>query len=92
MLEQSTTQAKVKTRTTIIKGSRVTLNQQGRTRVPLDHQHQEAEEDEASEEDTTPNQDVIPYFQKKKLKFIFSFVLFLGLVLLGFGFLGGKHQ
>jgi hypothetical protein len=57
MLEQSTTQAKAKTRTTITKGSRVTPNQQGRTRVPLDHRPQEAKEDEASEEDTTPNQE-----------------------------------
>jgi hypothetical protein len=37
MLEQSTTQAKLKTRTTIIKGSRVTLNQQGHTRIPSNH-------------------------------------------------------
>jgi hypothetical protein len=57
MLEQSTTQAKAKTRTTITKGSRVTPNQQGRTRIPLDHRPQEAKEDEASEEDTTPNQE-----------------------------------
>jgi hypothetical protein len=47
----------VKTRRTIIKGSRVTLNQQGRTRVLSDHQPQAVEEDEASGEDTTPNQE-----------------------------------
>lgn len=38
MLEQSTTHAKVKTRKAIIKGSRVTHNQQGHTRIPSDHQ------------------------------------------------------
>jgi hypothetical protein len=37
MLEQYITQAKLKTRTTIIKGSRVTLNQQGHTRIPSNH-------------------------------------------------------
>jgi hypothetical protein len=57
MLEQSTTQAKVKTRTTIIKGSRATPSQQGHNRIPSDHQPQEAEEDEALEEDTTPSQE-----------------------------------
>jgi hypothetical protein len=43
----------VKTRTTILKGSRATPNQQGYTRVPSDRQSQEVEEEEASEEDTT---------------------------------------
>jgi hypothetical protein len=47
----------VKTRTTIIKDNRVTPNQQGQTRIPLDHQPQEAEEDEASKEDTTLSQE-----------------------------------
>jgi hypothetical protein len=36
ILEQSTTQAKVKTKTTILKGKRVTPNQQGHDRVSLD--------------------------------------------------------
>jgi hypothetical protein len=57
MLEQYITQAKLKTRTTIIKGSRVTSNQQGHTRVPSDHQSQEAEEGKALEEDTTLSQE-----------------------------------
>jgi hypothetical protein len=51
MLEQSTTQAKVKTKTTILKGKRVTPNQQGHNIVSLDRQPQE--EEEASEGDIT---------------------------------------
>jgi hypothetical protein len=55
--EQSTTQAKVKTRTAILKGSRATPNQQGHTRVLSDPQPQEAEEEEAMEGDTTLSQE-----------------------------------
>jgi hypothetical protein len=56
MSKQYTTQVKVKTKIVITKGNKVTPNQQGCIRVPLDHQPQEAEEDEASKEDTTPIQ------------------------------------
>jgi hypothetical protein len=41
MSEQFTTQTKVKTKTTIPKGNRITPNQQGLSRVPSDHQLQE---------------------------------------------------
>jgi hypothetical protein len=47
----------VKTRTTILKGSRATLNQQGHTRVPSYCEPQDAEEEEASKEDTTLSQE-----------------------------------
>jgi hypothetical protein len=43
MLEQFTTQAKVKTKIAILKGNRVTPNQQGLSKVPSDHQPQEEE-------------------------------------------------
>jgi hypothetical protein len=46
MSEQFTTQAKVKTKTTIPKGKKITLNQQGLSRVPSDRQLQEVEGEE----------------------------------------------
>jgi hypothetical protein len=68
MLEQSTTQVKVKTRTIIIKGSRATPNQQGHIRIPSDHKPQEAEEDEASEEDTTLSQEDYSVYSVKRIR------------------------
>jgi hypothetical protein len=66
--EQSTTQAKVKTRTDILKGSRTTLNQQRYTRVLLDHQSQEAEEEEASEGDTTLSQEGYSSYSMERIR------------------------
>jgi type II secretory pathway component PulC len=55
MSGQSTTEDKVKTKTTILKGNTVTPNQQGHNRTPSDHRFQE--EEEALEADTTPSQE-----------------------------------
>jgi hypothetical protein len=57
MLEQYTILAKVRTGTTITKGTSTVLSQQGHNRAPSDHQPQEAEGDEASKEDSTLNQE-----------------------------------
>jgi hypothetical protein len=47
----------VRTGATITKGTSTVLSQQGHNRAPLDQQPQEAEGDEASEEDSTLNQE-----------------------------------
>jgi hypothetical protein len=57
MSEQFTTPVKEKTKAIIIKGNNAAPSQQGRNRTPSDRQPQEVEEDEASEGDTTPNQE-----------------------------------
>jgi hypothetical protein len=57
MSEQSTTPVKLKTKTITIRGSSATPSQQGYNRVPSDRQHQEVEEDKASEGDIAPNQE-----------------------------------
>jgi hypothetical protein len=57
MSEQSTIRLKPKIKTITIKGSSVAPSQQGLNGVPSDRQHQEVEEDEAEEGDTTPNQE-----------------------------------
>jgi hypothetical protein len=57
MLEQFTTSVKAKTKAITTKGNNVAPSQQGRNRTPSNRQPQEAEEDEASEGDTTPNQE-----------------------------------
>jgi hypothetical protein len=52
-----TIQVKTKTKTVVPKGSKITLNQQEFSKVPLEHQLQEVEEEEgALEGDSTPNQ------------------------------------
>jgi hypothetical protein len=57
MSEQYTIPVKVRTGATITKGTNTVLSQQGHNRAPLDHRPQEAEGDEASEEDSTLNQE-----------------------------------
>jgi hypothetical protein len=42
--------------------------QQGRARVPSDHQPQEAEEDEVSEEDTTPSQEDCSAYSVERIR------------------------
>jgi hypothetical protein len=50
-------QVKMKTKTTILKDSKITLNQQELSRVPSEHQLQEVEEEEeVLEGDSTSNQ------------------------------------
>jgi hypothetical protein len=49
--------AQVKTGEVILKGINTTLNHQEHSKAPSGHQPQEAEEEEASEEDTTHNQE-----------------------------------
>jgi hypothetical protein len=57
MLEQYIILAKVKTEAIITKGTSTVPSQMGRIKALLDCQPQEAEEDEASEEDSTHNQE-----------------------------------
>jgi hypothetical protein len=57
MSEQSTIPVKEKTKTIIIKGSSIAPSHQGCNRTRSGYQPQEAEEDEALEGDTTPNQE-----------------------------------
>jgi hypothetical protein len=57
MSEQYTIPVKVRTWATITKGTSIVLSQQGHNRAPLDHQPQEVEGNEASEEDSTLNQE-----------------------------------
>jgi hypothetical protein len=57
MSEQFIIPVKVKTETVIIKDNNITPSQQKCNRAPSDRQPQEAEEDEASVEDITLNQE-----------------------------------
>jgi hypothetical protein len=57
MLEQYIIPVKVRTGTTITKGTNTVLSQRGHNGAPLDHQPQDAEGDEASDEDSTLNQE-----------------------------------
>jgi hypothetical protein len=57
MLGRYTTPAKVKTEAITTKGINTVPSQLGCSKAPSDHQPQEAEGDEASEEDSTHNQE-----------------------------------
>jgi hypothetical protein len=66
MSEQFTTLVKAKRKAITIKGNSAAPSQQGRNRTPSDRQPQEVEEDEATEGDTTPNQeDRSAYFAER---------------------------
>jgi hypothetical protein len=57
MLGRSIILAQVKTWEVILKGINTTLNHQEHSKAPSGHQPQEAKEEEASEEDSTRNQE-----------------------------------
>jgi hypothetical protein len=57
MSEQYTILVKVRTGAITSKGTNTVPSQQGRNKAPSDHQPQETKGDEASEEDSTLNQE-----------------------------------
>jgi hypothetical protein len=68
MSEQFIIPVKVKIETIIIKGSTTTPSQQGRNRALSDHQSKEAEEDEASVEGITLNQEDCTVYSTERTK------------------------
>jgi hypothetical protein len=68
MSEQFTTLVKAKTKAITIKGNSAAPSQQGCNRTPLVRQPQGAEEDEASEGDTTPNQEDYSAYSTERTK------------------------
>jgi hypothetical protein len=68
MSEQYTILVNVRSGATITKGTNTVLSQHGHNRAALDHQPREAEGDEASEEDSTLNQEDYFAYSVERIK------------------------
>jgi hypothetical protein len=66
MSGQFTIRVEVRIETIIIKGTNTISSQQRCNRAPSNHRPQEAEEDVASEEDTTLNQEDCPAYSAER--------------------------
>jgi hypothetical protein len=68
MLDQSIIPTQVKTEETMLKAINKALNLQGRNKAPLDHQFQEAEEEEALEEGSILNLEGCSVYSARKIR------------------------